>query len=204
MKFDGWRIQLHKRERNVDIYTERGSRCAHKLELIAAAATHLPQGHGIIDGEFTASDVPNFYALHFHNGCTERCIWAFDLIYLDGKDLRGEALSERKHCFEKLILKVRARANVFAKTSGNSLLTQCSAYIQCARVGRRQPPIQHGLALATALMRCLSWMSTCASGRQPAFRGIFGGLAHHVAGAPFLLWIDKQVELHEHASYMSA
>jgi ATP-dependent DNA ligase len=39
IKFDGWRIQLHKEGRSVAIYTKNGHRCAHKVELIAAALT---------------------------------------------------------------------------------------------------------------------------------------------------------------------
>jgi bifunctional non-homologous end joining protein LigD len=109
VKFDGWRIQLHKEGRNVAIYTKNGFRCAHKLELIAAALTHLPARSCIIDGELTAFDeygLPNFHALHFHNGHTERCVWAFDLLYLDGQDLREHPLSYRKRQLEKLVLKV--------------------------------------------------------------------------------------------------
>ena len=45
--------------------------------------------------------------VHFHNARSERCVWAFDLLYLDGDDLRGRSLSERKHRLEKLVLKVR-------------------------------------------------------------------------------------------------
>jgi hypothetical protein len=81
VKLDGWRIQLHKEGRSVAIYTKNGHRCAHKLELIAAALTHLPAKSCIIDGELTACDeygLPNFHALHFHNGRSERCVWAFD------------------------------------------------------------------------------------------------------------------------------
>jgi len=81
--FDDWRIQLHKQGRSVDIYTKNDYRCAHKLELIAAALTHLLVRSCIIDGELTACDeygLPNFHALHFHNGRSERCVWAFDLL----------------------------------------------------------------------------------------------------------------------------
>jgi hypothetical protein len=77
VKFDGWRIQLHKQGRLVEIYTKGGYRCARKFELIAAALTHLPVSSCIIDGELTACDeygLPNFHALHFHNARTERAV----------------------------------------------------------------------------------------------------------------------------------
>jgi len=118
VKFDGWRVQLQKYGRTVAIYTKNGHHCAHKFELIAAALTYLPVRSCIIDGELTASDeygLPNFYALHFHNGRTERCVWAFDLLYLHGHDLRERPLSERKHRLEKLVLKSRRLAALFRK-----------------------------------------------------------------------------------------
>src|SRR5215467_9261677 len=107
IRFDGWRVQLHEQEHSVAIYTKNGHRCAHKVELIAAALTHLPARSCIIDGELTTCDeygLPNFHALHF--GRTERCAWAFDLLYVDGKDLREHPLSYRKSRLEKLVLKV--------------------------------------------------------------------------------------------------
>lgn len=89
---------------------KNGFRCAHKLELIAAALTHLPARSCIIDGELTACDeygLPTFHALHFHRGGhTERCAWAFDLLYVDGRNLREHPLSYRKRRLEKLVLKV--------------------------------------------------------------------------------------------------
>ena len=109
IKFDGWRVQLHKQDRSIAIDTKNGYRCAYKIELIAAALTHLPARSCIIDGDLTACDeygLPNFHALHFQNGRTERCVWAFDLLYLDGQDPREHPLSYRKRKLEKLVLKV--------------------------------------------------------------------------------------------------
>jgi len=107
--------------------TRRTYRCAHKLELIAPALAHLPVRSCIIDGELTACDqhgLPKFHALHFYNERSERCVWAFDLLYLDGDDLRGRSLSERKHRLEKLVLKVRAGWLRFSEsfTEGAKLL----------------------------------------------------------------------------------
>ena len=123
VKFDGWRVQLHKEGRSVAIYTKNGHRCAHKLELIAAAITHLPARSCIIDCELTACDeygLPNFHALNIHNDRSERCIWAVDLLYLDGADLREHPLSYRKRQLEKLVLKVRDHQTGDALTKASS------------------------------------------------------------------------------------
>ena len=59
----------------------------------------------VIDGELVArnhNDLPEFYALHFHR---ERglCVWAFDLLHHNGRDLRELPLLERKARLEQLI-----------------------------------------------------------------------------------------------------
>jgi ATP-dependent DNA ligase len=85
----------NKEGRSVAIYTRNGHRCAHKTELTAAALTHLSTKSCNIDGELTACDeycLLNFQALRFHNGRTS-AVWAFDLLDLDGYELREHSLS---------------------------------------------------------------------------------------------------------------
>jgi bifunctional non-homologous end joining protein LigD len=65
----------------------------------------------IIDGELVACDGdgrPDLYRLHFHRHNRGLCVWAFDLLYLNGRDLRDLPLSERKRQLEKLISKARS------------------------------------------------------------------------------------------------
>jgi bifunctional non-homologous end joining protein LigD len=60
----------------------------------------------IIEGELVACDgagVPHFYALHFHSRNYALCVWAFDLLHYNGRDLRELPLCERKATLEKLI-----------------------------------------------------------------------------------------------------
>src|SRR5262249_40552155 len=65
----------------------------------------------IIDGELVACDgdgVPDFYRLHFHRHDRGLCVWAFDLLHHNGRDLRELPLFERKARLEKLILAANA------------------------------------------------------------------------------------------------
>jgi ATP-dependent DNA ligase len=53
----------------------------------------------IIDGELVACDgngLPDFYRLHFHRHDHGLCVWAFDLLHHNGRDLRELPLCERK------------------------------------------------------------------------------------------------------------
>ena len=111
VKFDGWRIQLHKLDRDVAIYTKNGHDYARVFPAIAEAVAHLPVRSIVIDGELTACNergLPDFRALHFRDvHDAELCVWAFDLLHLNGKDSRDLPLVTRKLALEKLVYKVR-------------------------------------------------------------------------------------------------
>jgi bifunctional non-homologous end joining protein LigD len=110
VKFDGYRIQLHKFSSTVSLYSKSGSDFRQKFPQFAAAVAQLTVRSCVIDGELTACDargVPDFRALHFNSRNDVRCVWAFDLLYLNGKDLRPLPLSDRKERLERLISKVR-------------------------------------------------------------------------------------------------
>jgi bifunctional non-homologous end joining protein LigD len=58
IKFDGWRIQLHKRGRDVTLYTRNGHDYTKRLPAITNAVAALPVRSAIIDGELTATVSP--------------------------------------------------------------------------------------------------------------------------------------------------
>ena len=65
----------------------------------------------IIDGELVACDgdgVPDFYRLHSHRRDCGLCVWAFDLLHHNGRDLRELPLIERKARLEKVIIAANA------------------------------------------------------------------------------------------------
>jgi bifunctional non-homologous end joining protein LigD len=56
IKCDGWRMQLHKRRRDVALFTKNGHDYTQRFPSIAAAVVALPARSAIIDGELTATD----------------------------------------------------------------------------------------------------------------------------------------------------
>src|SRR5262245_55745190 len=108
VKFDGWRIQLHKNRRDVAVYTKNGHNYASAFGSIAASVAAIPVSSCIIDGELTACDeygLPNFHALHFRRAKNHFCVWAFDLLQLNSKDTRDIPLHDRKSLLERLVCK---------------------------------------------------------------------------------------------------
>jgi ATP-dependent DNA ligase len=66
-------------------------------------------GKTVLDGEIVGLDKrgrPQFNDLLFHRG--EPCFFAFDLLMSDGRDLRTERLTDRKHELRRLLSKVPA------------------------------------------------------------------------------------------------
>jgi bifunctional non-homologous end joining protein LigD len=100
VKFDGYRMQLRVEGGEARLRTRKGLDWTDKFPEIAEIATRLPDG--IYDGEACAvddGDISNFSALQaaLSDGQTEKLIFfAFDLLFIDGEDLRKEPLLERK------------------------------------------------------------------------------------------------------------
>ena len=110
IKFDGYRLLAHIEAGRVKLLTRSGLDWTKKFgKGVLAALQDLPLGAAIVDGELvveTASGATDFSALQadLSAGRTDRFVfYVFDLIYLDGYDLRSLPLIERKTVLEKLI-----------------------------------------------------------------------------------------------------
>ena len=67
VKFDGYRVQLHKDGKEVVIYSRNGIDFTERFPSIAYALARFPAKRVIIDAEVvavTAKGLPNFFALH--------------------------------------------------------------------------------------------------------------------------------------------
>jgi bifunctional non-homologous end joining protein LigD len=98
VKFDGWRLQLHKDPHDVWVYSKGGHDFRGRFPEIEAAFLFFPARSAIVDAELTACDengLPDFAAL-LRNDADYLCVWAFDLLAINGKDLRPLPLDERK------------------------------------------------------------------------------------------------------------
>src|SRR5215471_15277572 len=70
VKFDGWRIQLHKQGRSAAAFTKNGHNHSSRVRWMVDALACLKGVRSlVIDGELVACDgdgLPDFYRLHFH------------------------------------------------------------------------------------------------------------------------------------------
>ncbi len=110
IKFDGYRLQARIEAGRVKLLTRSGLDWTQKFgKPIVTALQDLPVGSAILDGELvveTSAGASDFSALQadLSAGRTDRFIYnAFDLLHLDGQDLRAVPLLERKTLLEQLI-----------------------------------------------------------------------------------------------------
>ena len=100
VKFDGYRVQLHKAGKDVVIFSRNGADFTSRWPAIAYALQHLPAKSAIIDAEVVACNakgMPDFAALHGRTAKPEEfCAWAFDLLELNGVGMRERPLLERR------------------------------------------------------------------------------------------------------------
>ena len=108
IKFDGYRVQVHLRDAAVKVFTRRGNDWTNRFRKIASDAWHINAGSVIIDGEVVvpaANGTSDFSVLQNElKGRSNKIVLvAFDLLYLNGYDLRMMPLHERKALLKKTI-----------------------------------------------------------------------------------------------------
>lgn len=109
IKADGYRAQLHLRDGDAKVYSRTGLDWTEQFSSIAANAGKLKASSAIIDGEavvYGSGGLPDFQQLRRELGPkqSERVRYhAFDLLYLDGYDLRRVVYEERKRLLQRLL-----------------------------------------------------------------------------------------------------
>ncbi len=107
IKFDGYRVQMHVDDGKAVLRTRKGLDWSAKFGAIAKAGGTLSDA--ILDGEIVALDAhgaPDFAALQaaISDKKTDDLVYfVFDILFLDGKDLRERPLGERKAALEALL-----------------------------------------------------------------------------------------------------
>lgn len=108
IKYDGFRAQLILDWAGARAFSRNGHDWSKRYWPIVQAAEKLPAKSFIIDGEMIAPDPdgrPNFHQMHSRMAWNAELLAfvAFDLLYLDGEDLRYMPLIERKDRLWELI-----------------------------------------------------------------------------------------------------
>jgi bifunctional non-homologous end joining protein LigD len=127
IKFDGYRVQVHLANTEVKLFTRRGYGWTHSFKKIASDAWHIGAGSAIIDGEVVAPAVDgstDFSVLQNElKGRSTRIVMVtFDLLYLNGYDLRRLPLTDRKALLKKTIDKTDVQFSESFEVDGREML----------------------------------------------------------------------------------
>jgi ATP dependent DNA ligase domain len=110
IKHDGFRIIARKDGDRVRLYSRPGNDMTRRFPLIAEALTGLRSRSCIIDGEAVACDdsgLTSFERIRYRQHDGDVFLYAFDLIELNGDDLRRDPLQVRKATLASIVAKAR-------------------------------------------------------------------------------------------------
>jgi bifunctional non-homologous end joining protein LigD len=108
IKFDGYRVQVHLANEAVKIFTRRGNDWTKRFKKVAHDAWRIKAASAVVDGEIVvpaADGTTDFSVLQNElKGSSKTIVLvAFDLLYLNGQDIRKEPLLRRKAELKKII-----------------------------------------------------------------------------------------------------
>jgi bifunctional non-homologous end joining protein LigD len=107
IKHDGYRIVARIEEGDVRLVSRNGKDWTKEFPQVARAVGRLPAGTALLDGEVAAvlpSGATSFQALQRRgDGGVPLVYFAFDLLHLDGWDLRAVGLEHRKEALHRLL-----------------------------------------------------------------------------------------------------
>lgn len=99
VQFDGDRLQLHKRGKRAIIFAKTGKDVTARFGDLAAAVAALPCTSCVIDCKAVPPDSPAQIGRQKH----ARVAWCFDLLELDGRDMRPLPLMFRRVKLSELV-----------------------------------------------------------------------------------------------------
>lgn len=134
VKFDGYRVLCYIEGGQARLITRNQQNWTDRYPTIATAAAQLDVDNAILDGEVVAllpNGVSSFQALQNagrRGSPAKLSYYVFDLLYLNGKDLRRAPLIERKQSLHALLSQGNVPGLLYSEhflTDGATLLNQC-------------------------------------------------------------------------------
>jgi bifunctional non-homologous end joining protein LigD len=165
IKLDGYRVLARIERGRVRLLTRNRQDWTERFPAVAEAAATLPVKEALLDGEIVALDrsgVSSFQALQ--QGAEGKGGWslayvAFDLLFLDGRDLRGEPLVERKKALARLLRGRRGRLRYsehFDAPGPEVHQRACRMHLEGIVSKRKQAPYVAGRGQAWLKVKCVA------------------------------------------------
>ncbi len=163
IKLDGYRALVRVEERSARVYTRSGHDWSARFPGVVAAAATLPARSALLDGEIVALDAEGrssfgslVEALELRRGAG--LTWfGFDLLHLDGRDLRGLPLHARKAALATLLEDAFPAVRYLAHVEGTGPAFHravCAHALEGTVSKRLDSPYRSGRGKAWTKVRC--------------------------------------------------
>ncbi len=119
VKYDGYRAISALSNRRVAMWTRNALDLSARFPRIARALSQLVVGDAVLDGEVCVLDpsgVPRFELIQ--QGSADAVLFVFDLLRLDGDDLRGRPLEQRRDLLKSVLSNAPAELRLAEEVSG--------------------------------------------------------------------------------------
>jgi bifunctional non-homologous end joining protein LigD len=165
LKFDGYRVQLHKDGVGATIFSRNGADFSRRFPDIAAAVVGLPTRSCVLDGELIAAGrhgQPDFLAL-LHGRHVPTCVYCFDLLELNGRDLREQPLVQRRARLQALLVRADSKLIRYSEAfpNANDLLAECARLgLEGIVAKRKDAPYRSGTRSGWIKVKTSEWRAS--------------------------------------------
>ena len=168
LKHDGYRMLARLDHRRAQLLSRNARDWTESFPDVAAAVARLPAEQAMLDGEVTVllpDGTSSFQALQNFMSCTgggRLAYMIFDLMHLDGRDLTGARLEDRKAALARLLASASDKAAVLRYSdhvvgSGAEFLEQaCRLGLEGIVSKRRDAPYRGARGADWLKIKCLA------------------------------------------------
>lgn len=186
VKWDGYRLAVHIKRSKVRILTRGGHDWTSRFPTIAHDALELGLDSAILDGEAVVLDergASDFGALQRALGgrggkssAAGAILYAFDLLYLDGRDLRAMSLDERRYLLAEAVQphsSIRVSEELDAD-GAEFLKLACTMGLEGIIAKRRDAPYRSGRGGDWLKIKCIQSETFLILGYEPSSAALGG------------------------------
>ena len=175
IKWDGYRVSAYLNDGKATIRTRGGYDWTARFPMIAAALLGLKVRSAVIDGEAVILDDQgrsSFAELQAdldRRGSDRAVLYAFDLLFLDGEDLRGKTLEERRDALRGIIPKRSAilLSKEYEGAGADLFRTACEHDLEGIVSKRLDRPYRSGRSKDWQKTKCVQSETFVIIGYQP-------------------------------------